>query len=63
MKIKDIKTMVIKGNFEWILLGIYTDDGEFSLGEAFPGFGVREMIHIIGSRILGEDPTEINQVF
>ncbi|GBC75749.1 D-galactonate dehydratase family member RspA [archaeon HR06] len=63
MKIKEIGTFVIRGNFDWVIVEIKTNDGLIGLGEAFPSQGVREMIKIIGYRILDEDPTEINRIF
>jgi len=63
MKIKEVGSFVIRGNFDWIIVEIKTNDGLTGLGEAFPSQGVREIIRIIGSRLLDEDPTEINRIF
>ena len=35
MKITDIRTAVIKGNFEWVLVRVETDEGITGLGEAY----------------------------
>ncbi len=35
MKITDLKTAVIQGNFEWILVRVYTDEGIIGMGECW----------------------------
>jgi len=37
MHITDIKTAVVRGNFDWVLVRVYTDEGLSGLGEAYWG--------------------------
>ena len=38
MKITDIRATIVKGNFEWVLIKILTDNDEiYGLGESFMG--------------------------
>lgn len=54
MRITDVRTASLEGNFDWHLVRIYTDIGVTGLGEAYWGPGVCEIIHLIG-----RDPTDI----
>ena len=40
MRITDVRTAVVHGNFEWILVRVYTDEGLVGLGECYWGAGV-----------------------
>ncbi len=59
MKIKNISTAVIDGNFPWVLVRIETDTGVTGLGEAYWGAGVAELVHRAKPLLIGEDPTNI----
>ena len=39
MKIVDVGTAVVEGNFNWVLVKVYTDSGLFGIGEAYWGEG------------------------
>jgi L-alanine-DL-glutamate epimerase-like enolase superfamily enzyme len=39
VKIVDARTAVIEGNFDWVLVKLYTDEGITGLGEAYWGTG------------------------
>lgn len=60
MKIADVKTAVIRGNFEWILVRVYTNDGIIGLGEAYWGAGVKDIIHNMKSMLLGQNPMNVD---
>ena len=75
MKITDIKATSVKGNFEWVLIKIFTDNDEiYGLGESFMGPGVKELVSSeisfgAGSRIfsfkdqlVGKDPTNVERL-
>jgi len=75
MKITDVKAISVKGNFEWVLIKIFTDNDEiYGLGESFMGPGVKELVSSeisfgAGSRIfsftnqlVGEDPTNVERL-
>src|SRR5947209_5433547 len=63
MKITDIRSAVVAGNFDWILVRVYTDEGLTGLGEAYWGPGVRAIL--AGPRfkeiLIGEDPTNVDR--
>lgn len=40
VKITDVRTAAVQGNFEWILVRVYTDGGLMGLGECNWGAGV-----------------------
>lgn len=63
MKITDIRTAVIEGNFDWVLVRVYTDEGVTGLGEAYWGAGVAEMVHRIRPMLIGEDPFNVGRLF
>ena len=43
MRITNVSTAVIEGNFPWVLVKIETDAGVTGLGEAYWGVGVAEL--------------------
>ncbi len=59
MKITNISTAVIAGNFPWVLVRVQTDAGVSGLGEAYWGAGVAELVHQAKKVLLGEDPRNI----
>lgn len=77
MKIKDVKAIIVRGNFEWILVKITTDEGIFGLGESFTGVGVKESFYSesgygldekkrqiwgIKHYLVGEDPRDVERL-
>lgn len=63
MKITDVRTAVIAGNFDWILVRVYTDEGLIGLGEAYWGAGVEDLIHAAKRLIIGENPFNIARLY
>ncbi len=63
MKITDVRTAVIKGNFPWVLVRVMTDEGITGLGEAYWGAGVNELVHRARPLIIGEDPRNIGKIY
>ena len=63
MKITDIRSTVVAGNFDWILVRVYTDEGLVGLGEAYWGPGVRAILADprFKSILIGEDPTNVDR--
>lgn len=59
MKITNITTAVIAGNFPWVLVRVETDKGVSGLGEAYWGAGVAELVHRAKPLLIGEDPRNI----
>jgi len=61
MRIVDVGTAVVRGNFDWVLVKVYTDSGLFGIGEAYWGAGVVNLIHRAKDIIVGEKITNINK--
>jgi len=59
MKITNVSTAVIDGNFPWVLVRVETDSGLGGLGEAYWGGGVAELVHRAKTLIVGQDPVNI----
>jgi L-alanine-DL-glutamate epimerase-like enolase superfamily enzyme len=59
MKITNVTTAVIAGNFPWVLVRVETDKGVSGLGEAYWGGGVAELVHRAKPLLIGEDPRNI----
>ncbi|MBN1976772.1 MAG: mandelate racemase/muconate lactonizing enzyme family protein, partial [Anaerolineae bacterium] len=63
MKITDVKTASIKGNFEWVLVRVYTDEGLSGLGECYWGAGVETVVHSMKRLLLGQDPQNVDWLY
>ena len=63
MKITNVATAVIAGNFPWVLVRIETDTGVTGLGEAYWGAGVAELVHQAKPLLIGQDPTNIARLY
>jgi len=62
MKITDLKTAVVKGNFDWPIIKVETDEGIEGYGEVRDG-GSKELALTLKPILIGEDPLNINRVF
>jgi L-alanine-DL-glutamate epimerase-like enolase superfamily enzyme len=63
VRITDIRTAVLQGNFEWILVRVYTDEGLVGLGECYWGAGVETIVRQMKPLLLGEDPHNIDWLY
>ncbi len=63
MKITDIRTAIIRANFPWNLIRIYTDSGIVGLGEAYWGPGIMDVIEKLKPRLIGKDPMEVDKLW
>ena len=63
MRISDVRTAVIGGNFEWILVRVYSDEGLTGLGECYWGAGVEAAVHRLRRLLVGEDPQNIDWLY
>ena len=63
MKITGVKTAAVQGNFEWILVRLYTDEGLVGLGECYWGAGVETVVHRMAPLLVGEDPHNVDWLF
>lgn len=63
MRITDVRTAVIGGNFEWILVRVYGDEGLVGLGECYWGAGVEAAVHRLCQLVVDEDPQNIDWLY
>src|SRR5512139_748986 len=63
MQITGVKTASLAGNFEWILVRVYTDEGLTGLGECYYGAGVESSVHRLKPLLVGEDPHNIDWLY
>ena len=64
MKITDVKVMIVRGTWDWNLIKIETDSGLYGIGEAYWGYGVKDLI--LGqfkNLIVGEDPLNVDKLY
>jgi L-alanine-DL-glutamate epimerase-like enolase superfamily enzyme len=64
-KLREIKTMTIKGPRTYVLVKIITEDDQYGIGEAYgtPGIGVKEGIEAIAPLMIGKNPLEIDVLY
>jgi len=63
MRITDVRTAAVQGNFEWILVRVYTDERLVGLGECYWGAGVENSVHHLKPLLLDEDPHNIDWLY
>ena len=64
VKITDVKVMIVRGTWDWNLIKIETDSGLYGIGEAYWGFGVKDII--LGqfkNLLIGEDPLNVDKLY
>ncbi len=63
-KITDVKVMIVRGTWDWNLVRIETDQGVHGLGEAYWGFGVKDLIlNQFKPLLIGEDPLNVDKLY
>jgi L-alanine-DL-glutamate epimerase-like enolase superfamily enzyme len=63
VRITDIKTALVQGNFEWTFVKVETADGITGLGEAHWGAGVRDSIRFLRKYLIGEDARDVDRLW
>jgi gluconate/galactonate dehydratase len=63
VKITDVQTTMVDGNFPWTLVRVYTDAGPVGTGEAYWGAGVPELIDRMTPFLVGENPLDIDRLY
>ncbi len=63
MKITDVRTAVVRGNYEWVLVRVYTDEGLVGLGECYWGAGVERVVHRLRGLLVDEDPHNVDWLY
>src|SRR3954454_11135855 len=64
IKITDVKMMIVRGTWDWNLIKIETDSGLYGIGEAYWGWGVKDLVlNKLGPILLGEDPLNVDKLY
>lgn len=64
MKITDVKCMIVRGTWDWNLIKIETDSGLYGLGEAYWGWGVKDLVlNKMKGIVVGEDPLNVDKLY
>jgi L-alanine-DL-glutamate epimerase-like enolase superfamily enzyme len=64
VKITDVKCMIVHGTWDWNLIKIETDAGVYGIGEAYWGWGVKDLvINKMKGIIVGEDPLNVDKLY
>src|ERR687890_400625 len=64
VKITDVKVMIVRGTWDWNLVRIDTDAGISGLGEAYWGYGVKDLIlNQLKPLVVGEDPMNVDKLY
>jgi L-alanine-DL-glutamate epimerase-like enolase superfamily enzyme len=64
IKITDVKCMIVRGTWDWNLIKIETDSGLYGIGEAYWGWGVKDLVvNKMKGIIVGEDPLNVDKLY
>lgn len=64
IKITDVKVMIVRGTWDWNLIRVDTDAGVSGLGEAYWGYGVKDLVlNQLKPLIIGEDPLNVDKLY
>jgi L-alanine-DL-glutamate epimerase-like enolase superfamily enzyme len=64
IKITAVKCMIIRGTWDWNLIKIETDSGLYGIGEAYWGWGVKDLVvNKMQGIIVGEDPLNVDKLY
>jgi L-alanine-DL-glutamate epimerase-like enolase superfamily enzyme len=64
VKITDVKCMIVRGTWDWNLIKIETDSGLYGIGEAYWGWGVKDVVlNKMRDIVVGEDPLNVDKLY
>jgi L-alanine-DL-glutamate epimerase-like enolase superfamily enzyme len=64
VKVTEVKVMIVCGTWDWNLIRIDTDAGVSGLGEAYWGYGVKDLIlNQLEPQIVGEGPLNVDKLY
>src|ERR1700742_3450090 len=64
VKITDIKCMIVRGTWDWNLIKVETDSGLYGIGEAYWGWGVKDLVlNKMKPILLGEGPLNVDKLY
>src|SRR5438309_5023650 len=64
VKITDVKIMIVRGTWDWNLIKVETDSGLYGIGEAYWGWGVKDLVvNKMKPIVVGEDPLNVEKLY
>src|SRR6476646_6318792 len=64
VKITDVKCMIVRGTWDWNLIKVETDAGLYGIGEAYWGWGVKDLVvNKMKGIVVGEDPLNVDRLY
>ena len=64
VKITDVKCMIVRGTWDWNLIKVETDSGLYGIGEAYWGWGVKDLVlNKLRPIVVGEDPLNVDKLY
>jgi L-alanine-DL-glutamate epimerase-like enolase superfamily enzyme len=64
VKITGVKMMIVRGTWDWNLIKVETDSGLYGIGEAYWGWGVKDLVlNKLAPIIVGEDPLNVDKLY
>ena len=64
VKITDVKMMIVRGTWDWNLIKVETDAGISGIGEAYWGWGVKDLVlNKMKDIVVGEDPLNVDRLY
>jgi L-alanine-DL-glutamate epimerase-like enolase superfamily enzyme len=64
VKITGVKCMIVRGTWDWNLIKVETDSGLYGIGEAYWGWGVKDLVlNKMQGIIVGEDPLNVDKLY
>lgn len=64
VKITDVKCMIVRGTWDWNLIKVETDAGLYGIGEAYWGWGVKDLVlNKMKGIVVGEDPLNVDKLY
>ncbi len=64
VKITDVKCMIVRGTWDWNLIKVETDSGLYGIGEAYWGWGVKDLVLAkMKPIVVGEDPLNVDKLY
>ena len=64
VRITDVKCMIVRGTWDWNLIKIETDAGIHGIGEAYWGWGVKDLVvNKLKPIVVGEDPLNVDKLY
>src|SRR5882672_7493644 len=64
VRITDVKCMIVRGTWDWNLIKVETDTGLYGLGEAYWGWGVKDLVvNKMRGIVIGEDPLNVDKLY